>query len=395
MPWAAPYAETPITASVEIPGSKSIAARSLVLAGLAEAPSLINGVPDGRDTELLRAGLAAMGVGIAQAGAASWQITPPARMRSASIDVGLSGTAMRFLPAVAALSPAETRFYGDPQASARPMAGLLGALRQLGVDVSGAALPFSITGPDSESATEVRLDSAPTSQFISGLLLIGAKRTRGLRIVHQGPPLPSRPHISMTALMLKARGVEVSQSAENVWEVSPGPISGLSERIEPDLTNTATFLAAGAVTRGRVGARWPETSVQPGCQLLSALRAFGAEAVIEKGCVCVIGPDKLNGAELDLREISEFTPVAAAMAALAEGPSRISGVGHITGHETNRLQALATELSALGCHAEATSDGLAISPGPLRPGVFHTYADHRMAHAGALLGLRVPGIKLD
>ncbi|MDR1238314.1 MAG: 3-phosphoshikimate 1-carboxyvinyltransferase, partial [Propionibacteriaceae bacterium] len=355
----------------------------------------LSGVPNGRDTELLRAGLQAMGVGFTLNGPESWLVTPPARMTPAQIAVGLSGTVMRFLPPVAALQSGESYFHGDTQASNRPIAGLLDALRQLGVEVRGDALPFSVVGPASERLAEVRLDSSPTSQFISGLLLIGAKRASGLRIVHQGPPIPSLPHIQMTMKMLEARGVRVEQPGADSWEVRPGPIAGTAEQVEPDFTNTATFLAAGLATAGTVSARWLEHSAQPTGQLLAALSAFGAEVLVEDGVVSVTGPAHLTGVELDLRQLSEFTPVAAALAALAEGPSRISGVGHITGHETDRLKALATELSALGCLAEATPDGLDISPAPLRAGIFHTYADHRMAHAGALLGLRVPGLELD
>jgi 3-phosphoshikimate 1-carboxyvinyltransferase len=395
MAWAAPYADAPIVATVEIPGSKSIAARSLVLSGLADTPSALSGVPTGRDTELLRDGLQAMGVGFTATGPDAWLITPPARMTAARIDTGLSGTVLRFLPPVAALLPGESHFHGDAQAAARPIAGLLDALRQLGAEVRGDALPFTVSGPACETATEVRLDSSPTSQYISGLLLSGAKRAAGLRIVHQGPPIPSLPHIRMTIRMLADRGVTVRTPADDTWEVTGGPIAGLSETIEADFTNTATFLAAGVATAGTVRARWLKDSVQPVDQLLAALKAFGAEVAIADDAVSVTGPAELTGAELDLRQISEFTPVAAALAALASGPSRISGVGHITGHETDRLKALATELKALGCAAEVTADGLAISPAPLHAGIFHTYADHRMAHAGALIGLRVPGIALD
>ncbi len=398
--WAAPLAPGPITGQVSVPGSKSASARALLLSALADRPAALTGVLDSRDTALMRAGLEALGAGFIELPQRRLQVQPIAEVNGGTtINIGLAGTVLRFLPPVAALAGEPTTFTGDPAAAARPVAPLLTALAELGAEVSQPyALPFSVAGAVDFAGGTTEIDASSSSQFISALLLAGARYSNGLRVRHVGASLPSRPHIDMTATMLRSRGVSVSQPDQNTWVVSPGPIRGLDARVEPDLTNATTMLAAALITGGELSTAWPEDSVQAADDLAGVLAAFGASlsyAQTAQGRELTVRGDGVHGAEVDLHTVSELTPVAAALAAVADGPSTISGVAHIRGHETDRLAALAAELGAIGVAVTLTEDGLRIEPRPRRGGVFHTYADHRMAHAGALIGLVTPGIELD
>ena len=395
--WPAPLAPGPLRGVVHVPGSKSATARAFVLASLADAPSRLFGVLSSRDSGLMRAGLTGLGAGIFD-GDGHVRVDPIGEVScGATVDCGLAGTVLRFLPPVAALGHGVTSFTGDPRASERPVAPLLDALTQLGVEVSEPRrLPFRIDAAGRSRGGVVRVDASGSSQFVSGLLLVGARFEDGLTVVHTGTVLPSRPHIAMTVAMLRAHGVAVDEDGD-AWTVHPGPIAGGDEWIEPDLTNTATFLAAALVTGGELRAPWPAHTVQAGGELLAVLEAFGASVIVGPGEeVTVRGPDGVRGASVELGAVSEITPVAAALAALADSPSTITGVAHIRGHETDRLAALATELDALGAGVRETPDGLVVTPRPLRPTRdFHTSGDHRMAHAAALIGLVTPGIVVD
>lgn len=304
---------------------------------------------------------------------------------------------MRFVPPLAALADGPTRFFGDPHASNRPMAGVLEGLRQLGAAVDSDRLPFTITPARLGRAAEVVIDSSASSQFLSGLLLIGARLAGGLRLRHAGSSVPSRPHIEMTIAMLRERGVEVAQTGPTSWEVNEGSIQALSCRIEPDLTNAAAFLAAAAVTGGRVSIPgWPQQSIQPGGLFLDVAERLGCKAAVADGSATLEG-GTLTGCDLDLHAASELTPVVAAIAATATGTTRIRGVAHIRGHETDRLAALARELQRLGVAVAELEDGLEITGGlPAGPPVeLSTYADHRMAHFAAILALVRQQVSVD
>ena len=351
----------------------------------------------------MRQALRTLGVVIDDSGEPTegWRITPPATFTGGgSVDCGLAGTVMRFVPPLAALADGPVDFDGDAQAYARPMGPLLGALRDLGVEVSaggeGEGLPFTVTGrPDSPGGT-VRIDASGSSQFVSALLLAGARFAGGLEVVHEGPPVPSLPHIAMTVAMLRERGVEVDDSRADRWAVSPGTIAPRDVTVEPDLSNAAPFLAAAAATGGAVTVpHWPTQTLQPGDQLRDILAVLGAEVALGPEGLTVIGTDQLLGTDVDLSGASELTPVVAALAALARDTSHLSGIAHVRGHETDRLAALRTELEAMGARVHETHDGLTIHPRLLAGSEFHTYADHRMAQAGALLGLVVPDVVLD
>ena len=395
-PWAAPLAPAPIRATVTVPGSKSQTNRALVLAALASAPSVIRNGLDARDTQLMRDGLRALGVQITETGD-RWEVTPPATFRgNVTVDCGLAGTVMRFLPALALLADGPVRFDGDEQAYARPMGPLLEALTALGasVDADRGTLPFTVHGKVSGRA--LTLDASTSSQFVSALLMVGARLSEGLDLRHAGPPLPSRPHVEMTVAMLRQRHVRIDDSEPDRWVVEPGAIAPLEETIEPDLSNAAVFLAAAAITGGAVTVpHWPASTAQPGDAIADILTGFGAEARFDRRGLTVRGTDSLHGLDLVLSAASELTPVVAAVAALADSTTHLRGIGHIRGHETDRLAALATELERLGADVDQTDDGLAIHPKLLGGAQWRTYADHRMAQAGALLGLVVPDVTLD
>lgn len=370
-----------------------------MLAALADGPSRITGGLEARDTQLMKTALRGLGVDIDDS-TAVWTVTPPATLAAAPVetDCGLAGTVMRFVPPIAALGPGPVGFDGDEQAVDRPMGPLLDALYDMGADVTPEVngLPFTITGRADLPGGAINVDSSSSSQFVSGLLLIGARCALGLDIRHTGATLPSRPHIDMTVAMLRERGVIIDDSEPHRWVVSPGTITAMDTTIEPDLSNASPFLAAAAITSGSVMVPdWPETTNQPGDRIRGILTAFGATVTLLDGALTVTGNDHLKGVDLDLSEVSELTPVVAALAAVAREPSHLRGIAHIRGHETDRLAALEAELNGLGAAVKQTEDGLVIHPRVLHGGEWNTYADHRMAHAGALLGLLVDGISLD
>ena len=399
-PWPAPQATYPVRAVVEVPGSKSETNRALVLAALADGPSRITGGLVARDTDLMIEALRTLGVSV-EVSDDGWQVTPPDSFTGGTVDCGLAGTVMRFVPALAALADGPVQLTGDPQSFRRPMGPVLEGLRQLGVTVDGesaARLPCTVTGPVRASDEPVVIDSSASSQFVSALLLVGARLPDGLELRHNGTTLPSRPHIAMTVEMLRDRGVRIDESDDGLrWVVYPGPIAAVDVQVEPDLSNAAPFLAAAAVTGGTVTIPgWPMRTVQPGDQLRHIFNQFGCETSLDDAGFTVTAPDgPLDGIEVDLSDASELTPVVTAVAALAEHTSHIHGVAHIRGHETDRLAALEAELDGLGSRVSQTSDGLSIHPAMLHGNEFRSYADHRMAQAGAILGLVVHDVVLD
>ncbi|WP_214110809.1 3-phosphoshikimate 1-carboxyvinyltransferase [Acrocarpospora catenulata] len=395
--WRAPVASRPVVATVPLPGSKSVTNRALLLAALADGPGRVRRALRSRDADLMAAALRTLGAGMTAsnetAEGCDWDFTPGPITGGGHIEVGLAGTVMRFVPPAAALADGTVSFDGDPAARKRPMGTILGALRALGAEVSADTLPFTIRGPI--TGGEVSLDASGSSQFVSGLLLTAARFAKGVTVRHSGPPVPSMPHIAMTVQMLRARGVEVDDSEPDVWQVAPGPIAATDLVVEPDLSNAAPFFAAAMVTGGAVTVPdWPEVTTQPGDELRHLLTAMGAEVSHGPTGLTVRG-GRITGLDADLRDASELAPTIVALAALADSPSRLRGIGHIRGHETDRLAALVAELTRLGGDANETEDGLEIRPRPLTGGVFHSYEDHRMATAGAVLGLAVPGIEVE
>ena len=395
--WAAPYRAAPLHATIEVPGSKSVTNRALLLAALADAPSSVVRPLRARDTDLMLAALRALGCGLHDT-AEAITVSPAPLRGPAMIDCGLAGTVMRFVPPVAALATGLVSFDGGDRARQRPMRAVLDALRLLGADIEDGAfaLPFTLAGHGRMQGGIVTLDASASSQFVSALLLAGPRYDAGVDVRHVGKPLPSLPHVAMTVAMLRQRGVAVDDAEPDRWVVAPGPVKAITAEVEPDLSSAAPFLAAAVVCGGRVTVRgWPADTAQPGDQLRWILGLFGARVELDGARLTVEGTGQVEGVDLDLHEVGELTPVLAAIAAVASGPSYLRGVAHLRGHETDRLAALATELRGLGGDVQEMADGLRIRPCALHGGLFHTYDDHRLAQAGALLGLVVPGVELD
>ena len=412
--WTAPHAPAPVHATVTVPGSKSMTNRALILAAVAAAqgsgPSRIRGALRSRDTDLMIGALSTLGfdvdgdaddltVGGALApGAPAGRSAATRGMGQARIDCGLAGTVLRFVPPLAALSTASVLFDGDEQARARPIAPLLDGLRVLGVQIEGGGLPFTVHGAGAVAGGPVRIDASASSQFVSGLLLCGAAFADGLTVIHTGDSVPSAPHIEMTAAMLEEAGIAVDATVPNQWRVSPGRVRAHDWAIEPDLSNAVPFAAAATATGGTVRiSGWPTISVQPAPIILSILRLLGCTVSHEDSGLAVTGPAGYGGFDMDLREVGELTPSVAALAALAQpgSVSRLTGIAHLRGHETDRLAALSAEINRLGGNCAETPDGLVITATPLHGGVWHSYADHRMATAGAIIGLQVQGVQVQ
>lgn len=396
--WPAPTAAAPVVATVRLPGSKSVTNRALLLAALADGPGVVRQALRSRDADLMAHAMRTLGTGMTAsdetASSAGWQIAPGPIRGGVSIDVGLAGTVMRFVPPMAALADGPVSFDGDPHARKRPMGPILDALRALGARVDNDALPFTISGPI--TGGEVTIDASASSQLISGLLLTAARFDKGVTIRHKGAPVPSMPHIEMTVQMLRGAGVVVDDGERDVWRVEPGPIAARDFTVEPDLSNAAPFLAAAMVTGGEVTIPdWPDETTQPGDALRGLLASMGASVVLDGGNLTLSGTGEFTGLDADLHEVGELTPTIAALAALASSPSRLRGIAHLRGHETDRLAALVTEINRLGGDAEETDDGLVVRPRALHGGTFHSYADHRMATAGAVIGLVVPEVEVE
>lgn len=408
--WKAPSATSAVTGSLQIPGSKSLTNRELVLAALAVGPSVIQRPLHSRDSRLMIEALRSLGTTIEEvpgdgAFGPDWKITPGELTGSTTIDCGLAGTVMRFMPPVASLALGPTTFDGDEGATRRPMATTISSLRALGVDVADegrGCLPFTVHGTGTVTGGSLTIDASSSSQFVSGLLLSAARFEQGLDLTHSGERLPSMPHIEMTIEVLRSRGVEVDSPEIGRWVVKPGSIKAMDVQIEPDLSNAAPFLAAAVVTGGSVTiSGWPEHTTQVGNDLLEILPLFGAsvsrdaDKVTVSGALDGQGNPLVSGITLDLTTGGELAPAIVAIAALAHSPSTISGIGHIRHHETDRLAALANEINKLGGNVTELEDGLHIEPAPLHGGVWLSYEDHRMATSGAIIGLVVPNVEVE
>ncbi|MFJ9741523.1 3-phosphoshikimate 1-carboxyvinyltransferase [Streptomyces sp. NPDC101166] len=414
--WPAPHASGAVDATVQVPGSKSVTNRALVLAALASEPGWLRRPLRSRDTLLMAGALRAMGVGIEETVSSSssvgggpggsgeaWRVLPAGLRGPATVDVGNAGTVMRFLPPVATLADGPVRFDGDPRSYERPLNGVIDALRVLGarIDDDGrGALPLTVHGSGGLDGGPVEIDASSSSQFVSALLLSSPRFNQGVEVRHTGGSLPSMPHIRMTVDMLRAVGAQVdtpeSGGEPNVWRVTPGALLGRDLTIEPDLSNAQPFLAAALVTGGRVLIPdWPSRTTQPGDRLREIFTEMGGSCELTEYGLVFTGTGSVHGIDVDLSDVGELTPGIAAVAALADSPSTLRGVAHLRLHETDRLAALTKEINELGGDVTETADGLHIRPRRLHGGVFHTYDDHRMATAGAVIGLAVDGVQIE
>jgi len=403
-PWNAPSTTGSLDATLSLPGSKSLTNRELVLSALAAEPSTLRAPLHSRDTNLMVEALRSLGATIVEQPGDSpfgrdWVVTPRELTGSTTIDCGLAGTVMRFLPPVAALALGPTTFDGDAAARKRPMNVTVTSLRDLGVDVADegrGALPFTVHGSGRVAGGTLTIDASRSSQFVSGLLLTAARFENGLDLTHAGERLPSLPHIEMTIETLAQRGVAVASDRPGHWRVATGALNGRVVDIEPDLSNAGPFLIAALVAGGSVTITgWPETTTQVGNDLLEILPLFGASVTRTGTSVTVSGTGVITAVSLDLSTGGELAPALIALAALADGTSEITGIGHIRHHETDRLAALVAEINGLGGRANELSDGIRVEPATLHGGLWHTYEDHRMATAGAIIGLRVAGVEIE
>ena len=408
--WAAPLAGGPLAVRMTLPGSKSLTNRELVLAALADGPGLLRAPLRSRDTDLMAQAVNALGAVVTEAPGTGgfgpdWLVAPGELFGGGAADCGLAGTVIRFPPPVAALGRGPVVFDGDERARPRPMSTIIDALRALGVDLDDngtGRLPFTVHGAGSITGGDLEIDASASSQFVSALLLAAPRFERGLRLRHTGERLPSLPHIEMTIACLAARGVVVETPEPGLWIVEPQVISAIDVDIEPDLSNAAPFLAAALVAGGSVTIDgWPSPTTQVGALLPSLLTEFGATASVADGALTIdggpglIGGGRIAGVDLDLSLGGELAPTLVGLAALADSPSRIVGIGHLRGHETDRLAALVADIEALGGIARELPDGLEIEPAPLTAGLWRAEADHRIATTGALIGLAIPGVVVD
>ncbi len=395
--WAAPTATDPIDADVRVPGSKSITNRAFVLAALSEGETLVREPLDSRDARLMLGAIDALGA--ASTTTSDGVRIAPMTDGQGEVDVtlGNAGTVARFTPPLAALGSRTARFDGDPAIRRRPVAPLLEALRALGAEIDDdgrGTVPFTVRGHGGLRGGEVEIDSSASSQFLSALLLSAPAFERGVTVRLRGAT-PSEPHIAMTSDMLRRFGATPERDGSE-FHVPPATLALPSYTVEPDLSSAAPFVVAPLLTGGRIRiSGWPSETTQPGDWLRDLVRQLGGEAVLDADGLTVTGGGSLPGAELNLHAVGELTPVVTALLCFADGPSEIRGVAHLRGHETDRLAALATELTALGGDVSEIEDGLRIRPRPLHAGTFHTYDDHRLVMAGAVLALRVPGIVVE
>lgn len=409
MLWPAPFrGDKKVSARVVIPGSKSVTNRALILAAQAQSPSLLKRPLISRDTELMVAGLRSMGISIKETDSA-WEITPAPLHGPATVDVGNAGTVMRFLPPLSALAQGDISFDGDPRSYERPLGPVIAALEDLGIEIEHDgryALPMIVKSKGQIPGGALTIDASASSQFLSALLLIAPSTRDGITATHKGGPLPSMPHIDMTVQMLRDFGAQVTvDKSANSWSVSAGALQGQDLVIEPDLSNAAPFLSIAMVCGGSITiADWPEVTTQPGDQLREILAAMGAKISRDndkdQGGLTITGGESIHGIDIDLHDVGELTPAIAALAALADSPSRLRGIGHLRLHETDRLAALTREINSLGGNVVEDETSLHITPHGamgkgLHGGIFHTYEDHRLATAGAVIGLVIPGVEIE
>ena len=406
--WSAPFrggltsVGEPVNAKITIPGSKSATNRALILAAIAKTPSRLRKPLSSRDADLMVKGLQSLGCKINEIKTEQgfdYQITPHKLSGPTQIDVGNAGTVMRFLPPIASLATGLVHFDGDARSHERPLEPVIKALEQLGASIEHGnkyRLPLTINGSGEIKGGEVEVDASASSQFISALMLLGPATKNGLTINNIGKTLPSMPHIEMTIQMLRQFGATVEVN-ENSWKVISGDLLGQDLTIEPDLSNAAPFMAAAMICGGSVEILdWPKSTSQPGDQLRDIYAKMGARIERSNEGLKISGSGTISGIDIDLHDVGELTPSIAAVAALASSPSTLRGIAHLRLHETDRLAALASEINNLGGDVTEGPGELLIKPSKLVASqIFKSYEDHRMATAGAIMGLAVKDLIVE
>jgi 3-phosphoshikimate 1-carboxyvinyltransferase len=392
----------PINAKVSVPGSKSATNRALILAAISKTPSVLRKPLFSRDTDLMVKGLKSLGCKIAEIKTSEgfdYHVTPQQLTGPTQIDVGNAGTVMRFLPPIAAMATGLIYFDGDARSHERPLEPVIKALEQLGVSIEHGnkyRLPLTLNGSGRVKGGEVEIDASASSQFVSALLLLGPATDNGITVKHIGKSLPSLPHIEMTIQMLKQFGAVVEVD-KNIWSVKSGSLTGQDLTIEPDLSNAAPFMAAAMICGGSVEILdWPKSTTQPGDQLRNIFASMGARIEQTGEGLKISAGSAINGIDIDLHDVGELTPSIAAVAALASSKSTLRGIAHLRLHETDRLAALANEINNLGGDVTEGPGELLIKPAKLVASqIFKSYEDHRMATAGAIIGLAVKDLIVE
>ena len=406
--WSAPFrsglsaASVPINAKVSVPGSKSATNRALILAAISKTPSVLRKPLFSRDTDLMVMGLKSLGCKIVEIKTSEgfdYHVTPQQLTGPTQIDVGNAGTVMRFLPPIAAMATGLIYFDGDARSHERPLEPVIKALEQLGVSIEHGnkyRLPLTLNGSGRVKGGEVEIDASASSQFVSSLLLLGPATDNGITVKHIGKSLPSLPHIEMTIQMLKQFGAVVEVD-KNIWSVKSGSLTGQDLTIEPDLSNAAPFMAAAMICGGSVEILdWPKSTTQPGDQLRNIFTSMGARIEQTGEGLKISAGSAINGIDIDLHDVGELTPSIAAVAALASSQSTLRGIAHLRLHETDRLAALANEINNLGGDVTEGPGELLIKPAKLVASqIFKSYEDHRMATAGAIIGLAVKDLSVE
>jgi len=388
----------PPDATVVLPGSKSLTNRALLCAGLAEGRSELTGVLFSDDTEAMLAALTGMGAQVEEDRPAhTVSITGIGGRLPAEpliIDARQSGTTGRFLAPLIALAPGGGMLDGHEQLRARPMSDQLEAMRSLGATLSAVddRLPLSSTGGGMRGGA-VTVSGATSSQFLSGLLLCAPLFGDGLQL-EVADELVSRPYIDMTVDVMERFGAAVERDGYRRFGCAPGIYAAQRYAIEPDASAASYFFALAAMTRGRIRVEGlGRSAVQGDMAFLDVLEQMGA--VVRQGddWTEVVGRD-LRGVDVDLADFSDTAPTLAVVAAVADSPTRIRGIGFVRGKESDRIGAVITELERLGIASVEHDDGLTVHPGEVRSGVVSTYEDHRLAMAFGLLGLVADGVAI-
>ena len=415
--------------TVRVPGSKSLTQRALIVSALARGRSRISGALDSDDSRVLRRALVRLGVRV-RVNASAWQVDGRGGLLGpvrSPLQVENAGTAMRFLTALVSLGSGTYILDGTPRMRRRPIGDLVRALRRLGVSArclgrGGECPPVEIQGSGILPGGETRLPGTLSSQYLSALLMVSPLAERTVSI-HLGGRLVSAPYVSLTLGVMRAFGARLSatglrgrtrqppaagagksrhsdQTREKRFRIPGGQhYRARHYRVEADASSATYFLAAAALTGGRVRIpNLPSDSLQGDACFIELLRRMGCRVKKGPGGVEACGPlviGRLRGIDADMSDMPDAVPTLAAVALFANTPTRIRGAAHLQVKESDRLAALAREITRLGGSCRETRDGLIIRPGPLRAASVRTYDDHRMAMAFALVGLRIPGVRIQ
>jgi 3-phosphoshikimate 1-carboxyvinyltransferase len=392
----------PVDAVVSLPGSKSYTNRALLVAALADGDSEIRRALFSDDTTYMIEALRALGIPV--------EALPEREMirirggggvvpvQTADLFVGNAGTAARFLTAYVALGHGRYRIDGVPRMRERPIGPLLNALRQLGVDATserGNGCPPIVVQSGGLAGGAAEISGDVSSQFISALMMVGPCTEKGLDLTIRGD-LVSKPYVDLTLSVMSAFGVTArNEDYHRIHVRGRQKYRARAYQVEPDASAASYFLAAAAVTGGRVRIDGlGRSSAQGDLRLVQILERMGCHVDWGDDYVELRGPSQLRGVDADMADVSDVAQTLAAIAPFASDTVRVRGIAHIRRKETDRITAVTNELRRLGANVVEHEDGWEILPSILKPAVVETYDDHRMAMSFAVTGLRVAGLHI-